>query len=112
VSPRQLWGVALAAPIAAGAVYFMVLRLVAPQHSYCGGTAQTYPWYGGAELNGWGAIGLGLIAVAALAVLIGSRRSSLTFGGRAIAALAALVLAGALVSFAYLVLYFHYGCGE
>ena len=112
MSLRRVWRVALASPLAAGVVYFLTLRLIAPQDAYCDRTAQTFPWYGGADLNGWGAIGLGLIALAGAVVLVESRRSGLTRSHRALAAVAALAIAAALVSVAYLVPYIHYWCGE
>jgi hypothetical protein len=107
----RLWTAALVAPLGAGFLYYACLRLIAPQDFYCERTAETFPWWEGAGLNLWGAIGMGLIVATGVAPLL-VRRTENAAWLRAAAGATSLLLAGAAVTIAYLIPYLDHSCGE
>jgi hypothetical protein len=108
----RLWIPVLLWPLAAGSVFFVCLRVIAPQDSYCDSTASTFPWYAGAGLNIWGGVGLGLIVAAGMGVAAMTRGSGASSRLRGLVILIAFAFGAALVSLAYLVPYLDHSCGE
>jgi hypothetical protein len=110
--PNRLWVPVLLGPPVAGLAYFLCLQLIAPQDPYCEQTAKTFPWWGGAGLNVWGAIGIGLVIATGVGTAAFSRRIGVSSRVAWTAGLAGGALAALTVTIAYLVPYLGSSCGE
>jgi len=107
-----LWRSVVLWPLGAAVAYYLCLRLLAPQDFYCERTAETLPWIAGEDLNAWGAVGVGMIVVAALGVGREAFGSAATGWGRVLLIVFGLALAVLLVTLAFLVPWIDHSCGE